>query len=169
MQTHECVENLLTILKQASQEKRIREGAIFFALLTVLQKKYLHFFLQCSIILLLKVWAHLAVAVCHGHKDHKEVKSVMNSYELLYIIDNDLSDEGKEAIVNKINAVVTDNGGTVDGIDKWGTRKLAYAINYKTEGYYVLVNFSAPATLPDEVERVLRITDGVIRFMVVKK
>ena len=46
----------------------------------------------------------------------------MNSYELLYIIDNDLSDEGKEAIVNKINAVVTDNGGTVDGIDKWGTR-----------------------------------------------
>ena len=93
----------------------------------------------------------------------------MNSYELLYIIDNDLSDEGKEAIVNKINAVVTDNGGTVDGIDKWGTRKFAYAINYKTEGYYVLVNFSAPATLPDEVERVLRITDGVIRFMVVKK
>ena len=93
----------------------------------------------------------------------------MNSYELLYIIDNDLSDEGKEAIVNKINAVVTDNGGTVDGIDKWCTRKLAYAINYKTEGYYVLVNFSAPATLPDEVERVLRITDGVIRFMVVKK
>ena len=93
----------------------------------------------------------------------------MNSYELLYIIDNDLSDEGKEAIVNKINAVVTDNGGTVDGIDKWGTRKLSYAINYKTEGYYVLVNFSAPATLPDEVERVLRITDGVIRFMVVKK
>ena len=93
----------------------------------------------------------------------------MNSYELLYIIDNGLTDEAKEALINKINAVVTDNGGTVDGIDKWGARKLAYAINYKTEGYYVLVNFSAPATLPDEVERVLRITDGVMRFMVVKK
>ncbi len=93
----------------------------------------------------------------------------MNSYELLYIIDNDLSDEAKEAIIAKINAVVTDNGGKVDGVDKWGTRKLAYAINYKTEGYYVLVNFSAAATLPDEVERVLRITDGVVRFMVVKK
>ncbi len=102
-------------------------------------------------------------------KVHKEVKIVMNSYELLYIIDNGLADEAKEALVNKINAVVTDNGGTVDGIDKWGTRKLAYAINYKTEGYYVLVNFSAPATLPDEVERVLRITDGIMRFMVVKK
>ena len=93
----------------------------------------------------------------------------MNSYELLYIIDNDLSDEAKENIVAKISAVVTDNGGTVDGVDKWGTRKLAYPINYKSEGYYVLVNFTAPATLPSEVERVLRITDGVVRFLVVKK
>lgn len=93
----------------------------------------------------------------------------MNSYELLYIIDNDLSDEAKENLVAKISAVVTDNGGTVDGVDKWGTRKLAYPINYKSEGYYVLVNFTAHATLPSEVERVLRITDGVVRFLVVKK
>ena len=93
----------------------------------------------------------------------------MNSYELLYIIDNDLSDEAKENLVAKISAVVTDNGGTVDGVDKWGTRKLAYPINYQSEGYYVLVNFTAPATLPSEVERVLRITDGVVRFLVVKK
>ena len=93
----------------------------------------------------------------------------MNSYELLYIINNELSDEAKAAIVEKLNAVVTDNGGAVDSVDKWGTRKLAYPINYKTEGYYVLVNFSAPATLPDELERVMCITDAVIRFMIVKK
>lgn len=93
----------------------------------------------------------------------------MNSYELLYILNNDLTDEAKAAIVEKLNAVVTDNGGTVDGVDKWGTRKLAYAINYKTEGYYVLVNFTAPAALPDELERVMRITDAVIRFMIVRK
>ncbi len=93
----------------------------------------------------------------------------MNSYELLYSINNESSDEAKAAIVEKLNAVVTDNGGAVDGVDKWGTRKLAYPINYKTEGYYVLVNFSAPATLPDELERVMRITDAVIRFMIVKK
>ena len=93
----------------------------------------------------------------------------MNSYELLYILNNELSDEAKAATVEKLNAVVTDNGGTIDGVDKWGTRKLAYPINYKTEGYYVLVNFSAPATLPDELERVMRITDAVIRFMIVKK
>ena len=93
----------------------------------------------------------------------------MNSYELLYIINNELSDEAKAAVLDKLNAVVTDNGGAIDGVDKWGTRKLAYPINYKNEGYYVLVNFSAPATLPDELERVMRITDAVIRFMIVKK
>ena len=93
----------------------------------------------------------------------------MNSYELLYIIDNEISDEAKEAVVAKISAVITDNGGTIDGVDKWGTRKLAYPINYKTEGYYVLVNFTAQATLPSELERVVRITDSVVRFLVVKK
>ncbi len=93
----------------------------------------------------------------------------MNSYELLYIIDNELSDEAKEAVVEKINAIVADNGGTVEGVDKWGTRKLAYPINYKTEGYYVLVNFTAEASLPAELERVMRITDSVVRFLVVKK
>ena len=93
----------------------------------------------------------------------------MNSYELLYIIDNDLSDEGKEAIVNKINAVVTDNGGTVDGIDKWGTRKLAYAINYKTEGYYVLMSFTSGPEFPKELDRILGITEGIMRSMIVCK
>ena len=93
----------------------------------------------------------------------------MNSYELLYIIDNEISDEAKEAVVAKISAVITDNGGTIDGGDKWGTRKLAYPINYTTGGYYVLVNFTAQATLPSELERVMRITDSVVRFLVVKK
>ena len=93
----------------------------------------------------------------------------MNSYELLYILNNELSDEGKEAVIEKLNAVVTANGGTVDNVDKWGTRRLAYPINYKNEGYYVLVNFTAPATLPDELERVMRITDAVVRFMIVKR
>lgn len=95
----------------------------------------------------------------------------MNNYELLYIIDNDLSDEAKKAVVDKISGVITDNGGTVDAVDveKWGTRKLAYPINYKTEGYYVLVNFTSDAALPAEVERILRITDSVMRFLIVKK
>ena len=93
----------------------------------------------------------------------------MNSYELLYILNNELADEAKENIIEKLNAVVTGNGGTVDNVDKWGTRRLAYPINYKNEGYYVLVNFTAPATLPDELERVMRINDAVVRFMIVKR
>ena len=93
----------------------------------------------------------------------------MNSYELLYILNNELADEAREAVIEKLNAVVTANGGTVDNVDKWGTRRLAYPINYKNEGYYVLVNFTAPANLPDELERVMRITDAVVRFMIVKK
>ena len=93
----------------------------------------------------------------------------MNSYELLYILNNDLADEMKEQVIEKLNAVVTANGGTIDNVDKWGTKRLAYPINYKNEGYYVLVNFTSPATLPDELERVMRITDSVIRFMIVKK
>ena len=93
----------------------------------------------------------------------------MNSYELLYILNNELADEAKESVIEKLNAVVTANGGTVDNVDKWGTRRLAYPINYKNEGYYVLVNFTAPATLPDELERVMRITDAVVRFMIVKR
>lgn len=93
----------------------------------------------------------------------------MNNYELLYIIDNDLTDEAKEAVVAKIAGVITDNGGTVDNVDKWGTRRLAYPINYKSEGYYVLVNFSAQAQLPSELERVLNITDSIVRFTVLKK
>ena len=93
----------------------------------------------------------------------------MNSYELLYILNNELADEAKEQVIEKLNGVVTANGGNVDSVDKWGTRTLAYPINYKKEGYYVLVNFTAPATLPDELERVMRITDSVMRFMTVKK
>ena len=93
----------------------------------------------------------------------------MNNYELLYIINNDLADEAKEALIAKLNGVVTENGGSVESVEKWGTKKLAYPINFKNEGYYVLVNFTAEATLPSELERIMRISDSVVRFMVVKK
>ena len=93
----------------------------------------------------------------------------MNNYELLYIIDNELTDEAKEALIAKLNAIVESDGGSIESVDKWGTKKLAFPINFKTEGYYVLVNFAAKAELPAEMERVMRITDGIIRFMIVKK
>ena len=91
----------------------------------------------------------------------------MNKYELVYIIDPAVEDEGRKALVERFNTLITDNGGTVDKVEEWGKRRLAYAINYKTEGYYVLVNFSSEASLPLELERNLKINDQVIRYQII--
>ena len=93
----------------------------------------------------------------------------MNKYELLYIIDNDLAEDQKKSVVEKISAIITSNEGTVDKEDVWGTRKLAYAINFKTEGYYVLVEFTAPAQVPAMIERQIRIMDETFRCMIIRK
>lgn len=93
----------------------------------------------------------------------------MNKYELLFIIDNSAADEVKEAIIAKMSQLVTDNGGSVEKVDKWGAKKLAYPINFKEDGYYVLMNFECEPALIAEMERQLRINDQVMRHMVVKK
>ncbi|MEG1508961.1 MAG: 30S ribosomal protein S6 [Clostridia bacterium] len=93
----------------------------------------------------------------------------MNKYEVLYIIENDLTDEQKQAVVNKFQALVTDNGGVVANIDKWGTKRYAYPINDKTEGYYILMNFEAQSSFPKEFERQIRIADETVRCMIIKK
>ena len=93
----------------------------------------------------------------------------MNKYELLYIIVNEISDEAKQEVVDKMAEVITSNGGVIDGMDKWGTKKYAYPIDYKTEGYYVLVNFSAPANVPEAIKTFNRNTDALVRSMIIKK
>ena len=93
----------------------------------------------------------------------------MNKYELLFIIDNSAADEAKEAIIAKMSQLVTDNGGSVEKVDKLGAKKLAYPINFKEDGYYVLMNFECEPALVAEMERQLRINDQVMRHMVVKK
>ena len=93
----------------------------------------------------------------------------MNKYELLFIIDNSAADEAKEAIIAKMSQLVTDNGGSAEKVDKWGAKKLAYPINFKEDGYYVLMNFECEPALIAEMERQLRINDQVMRHMVVKK
>lgn len=92
----------------------------------------------------------------------------MNNYQLLYIIANDIGDEEKAALVDKFSALVESLGGTVSEVDKWGTRKLAYPINYKKEGYYVLVKFSANAEAPAEIERQMRINENIVRQMITR-
>lgn len=93
----------------------------------------------------------------------------MNKYEILYIIDNDVSEEDKAALVDRFSDLVVKLGGTVDGIDKWGTRKYAYPINDKNEGYYVLMNFTAGASAPAEIDRQMKITDAIVRQMIIRK
>ena len=93
----------------------------------------------------------------------------MNKYEVVYILDTKLDDAAKESLIERFKGVVESNGGSVEGVDKWGVKKLAYEINFKSEGFYVLMNFAADAAVPAELERQMRITDGVMRFIVVKK
>ncbi|MBR0218236.1 MAG: 30S ribosomal protein S6 [Clostridia bacterium] len=92
----------------------------------------------------------------------------MNKYEVVYIIDPAVEDEARKTLIAKFNDLITGNGGSVDKVEEWGKRRLAYAIDYKTEGYYVLVNFQAEADLPKELERNLQISDSVIRYQVIK-
>ncbi len=93
----------------------------------------------------------------------------MNRYELTYIIDTALEETARKELIEKVSALIAANGGEVEKVDEtWGKRRLAYAINYKTEGWYVLVTFKAPAEFPRELERNLEIYDSVIRYLVVK-
>ena len=93
----------------------------------------------------------------------------MTKYEMLYVLDSAIADEAKDAIVKKFEDLVSGNGGTVEKTDRWGVRKLQYPINYKSEGYYVLMSFEAEKTFVVEIERVVGITDGVIRSMITKR
>lgn len=93
----------------------------------------------------------------------------MKAYELLYIIDAQVSDEKREEIISKVNDLINSNGGKAQEADKWGIRKYAYPIAYKNEGYYVLVNFEAPVTLPQVLDSQLLIMDGVVRHMITAK
>ena len=93
----------------------------------------------------------------------------MNEYEILLMLDAELPDERGEEIVSRMRELIQKEGGTWDGHEPWGRRKLAYEIAHKTEGTYHLVLFTAtPATL-DEISRVLKITDGVMRHLAVNR
>ena len=93
----------------------------------------------------------------------------MNRYELTYIIDAALEKNARKELIEKVSSLIAANGGEVEKVDEtWGKRRLAYAINYKTEGWYVLVTFKAPAELPRELERNLQINENVLRYLVVK-
>ena len=86
------------------------------------------------------------------------------SYETIMVF-SCKNEEAIPALVEKFTTLISENA-TVDGVEEWGKKRLAYPINYETEGYYVLVNFSAPTDFPAELERIFCITDGILRSMV---
>lgn len=92
----------------------------------------------------------------------------MNQYEVMYIIDPAVEDTARVELINRFSELVVKNGGEVDRVDEWGKRRLAYAIQYKTEGYYVLMYIKGPSELPREMERNLQISDDVLRYLVIR-
>ena len=93
---------------------------------------------------------------------------VTANYEVVYIVDPAQGEEGIASIVASFKALAEQNGSAVE-VEEWGTRKLAYPINYKTEGYYVLMTFVSGPAFPRELDRKLRIAEGVMRSLIVCK
>ena len=93
----------------------------------------------------------------------------MNKYELMYIISASATEEQREALIEKYKSFVESKGGVVSGVDKLGMKKFAYAIDFKHEGFYVLMNFEAPAAIVDEMTKSMNIADLVVRQMFVRK
>ena len=93
----------------------------------------------------------------------------MNKYELLYIISSSVTEEQREAVISKIKALIEKNGGEIAGTDKLGMKKFAYPIDFKNEGYYVLVNFSAKAEAVAVITNAMNITEEIVRQMIIRK
>lgn len=91
----------------------------------------------------------------------------INKYETIFVIDATKTEEEITALVEKFKSLIEKNG-EIESVDEWGKRRLAYAINDLTEGYYVLVNFKSSPDFPAELERVYGITDGIIRNIVIR-
>ena len=93
---------------------------------------------------------------------------VSANYEVVYIIDPAQGEEGIAALVNNFKTLAEKNGSAVE-VEEWGSRKLAYPINFKNDGYYVLMSFTSEPSFPKELDRKLRITDGIMRSLIVCK
>ena len=94
---------------------------------------------------------------------------ISGNYEVVYIIDPALGEEAIAATVEKFKALTEQHGCSAVEVEEWGKRKLAYAIDYKSEGYYVLMSFTSDPAFPKELDRILGITDGIMRSMIVAK
>lgn len=93
----------------------------------------------------------------------------MNNYEGVFIVDPDLTADASKGVVTQIQELIQKNGGRVDGLQDWGKKRLAYKINKKQEGSYVLFNFQLDPKLARKLEQSLRLNDQIIRYLIVNK
>ena len=93
----------------------------------------------------------------------------MKTYEMLYILDASLSDEGKDAFAKKFEDIIVSSNGKVVSTDKWGVKKLAYPIKYKHDGYFVLMTFEAESSAVKELDRVAGLSAEVLRRVITAK
>jgi small subunit ribosomal protein S6 len=92
----------------------------------------------------------------------------LRKYECTYILDPGLTDEQQEPLIERFKGLVADHGGAVEGVDKWERRRLAYEVKGKREGVYVVMNFSGEPATEAELGRVLGITEGILRHLVIR-
>lgn len=93
----------------------------------------------------------------------------MNKYECMYILKPNLEDEKRNELIKRFSDVIEKDGGKVIDVDEWGVKKMAYEINYISDGYYILTHFEANPDLPLELERNFKINEDVMRFLVLKQ
>ncbi|MBR5659406.1 MAG: 30S ribosomal protein S6 [Lachnospiraceae bacterium] len=93
----------------------------------------------------------------------------MSKYEMIVVVSAKLEDEERTAALEKVQKYITRFGGTVESVDDWGKKKLAYEIQKMKEAYYSIINFEAPADCPAQVENRVRLMESVLRFLCVKK
>lgn len=94
----------------------------------------------------------------------------MHPYEVVAVFDPSIEgDEAVDAQLSRLVNIIVEDGGELENVDKWGKRKLAYEINGHTEGYYAVITFTAPSSATVELERVMKITDVVIRYLLIRR
>ncbi len=94
---------------------------------------------------------------------------MLNAYETMYILSPRLEETAIDALVEKFNQLISKEGGSVEKTDKMGRRRMAYEVNGAKEGFYVLTQFKAPSKLISELERQFKITDEVVRHIVIRQ
>ncbi|NLP18364.1 MAG: 30S ribosomal protein S6 [Firmicutes bacterium] len=92
----------------------------------------------------------------------------MVAYEMMFILNPELGEEEIETVLERLQNIIREGGGEITNLDKWGKRRLAYEVKKFWEGFYVLMNFKSPSAVAAEVERVVKISDNIIRYLLIR-